>query len=112
MNISGGLRHRVQIQTRVDTQNATTGEVVQTWVTTHANVPAKVEPLSAREFMQSRTEQDEISVRITIRYIAGISAGMRILHGSVIYNPAGVLGDLKSGQEYLTIPCSQGVNEG
>ena len=112
MNISGELRHRVQIQTRTDTQDATTGEVVQTWTTTHANVPAKIHILSAREFMQSRTEQDESSANITIRYIAGISAGMRILHGSVIYNPAGVLGDRKSGQEYLTIPCSQGVNEG
>lgn len=112
MNISGALRHRVDIQSPVHTQNTTTGEIVTTWTTTHSSVPAKIEPLSAREFMQSKADQSEISARITIRYRAGLTADMRILHGSVVYNPAGFLGDKKSGTEYLTIPCSEGVNEG
>jgi SPP1 family predicted phage head-tail adaptor len=112
MNLSGYLRHRIDIQVHEDTQDSNTGEVVVGWTTVYSNVPAKIEPLSVREFMQSRADQSEISARITIRYKAGLNAGMRILHGSTVYNPAGFLADKKSGTEYLTIPCSQGVNEG
>ena len=42
---------------------------------------------------------------------------MRFVHvvngvDGAIYNPAGILPDLNSLQEYLTIPCGQGVNSG
>jgi hypothetical protein len=37
---------------------------------------------------------------------------MRLLHGSRIYNPQGWLADPVSGIEYLTAPCSEGVNDG
>ena len=112
MNISGGLRHRIDIQIHDDGQDSNTGEIVPGWVTVFQNVPAKIEPLSVREFIQSKSEQSEISARITIRYRSGLSADMRILHNGLVYNPAGFLPDKKSGLEYLTIPCSLGVNEG
>lgn len=112
MNISGGLRHRVDIQTRTDVQDATTGEVVPTWANLYASVPAKIEPLSVNAFIQSQSEQSGIVARITIRYRSGLTGNMRILHNGVVYNPAGFLPDKESGQEYLTAPCSLGVNEG
>lgn len=116
---AGRLRHRVQIQEYVaqtDTagdviQDPQTGEVAKTW-TTVATVWAAIEPLSAREFIQSAASQTEISARITIRYRAGLTADMRLLHGAKIYNPKGFLADPDSGLEYMTIPCSQGVNLG
>lgn len=112
MNLSGGLRHRVDIQVHEDTQDSNTGEMVVGWTTVYESVPAKIEPLSVREYLQSQADQSEVTTRITIRYRAGITAAMRLLHGSTIYNPAGILADVKSGQEYLTIPCSVGVNQG
>jgi SPP1 family predicted phage head-tail adaptor len=112
MNLSGGLRHRVDIQARTNIQDATTGEVVPTWSTVYSSVPAKIEPLSVREFMAAKADQSDITTRITIRYRTGLSAEMRILHGSTIYNPAGFLPDKESGLEYLTIPCGTGVNDG
>jgi SPP1 family predicted phage head-tail adaptor len=117
MNISGKLRHIVNIQSLTNTQDVVTGEVTQTWVNTHIGVRASIEPLSAREFIQSRTDQSAISVRITIRYLSGLDASMRILGGSGAYdgrtfNPQGFLEDKKSGMEYVTIPCSEGVNDG
>jgi SPP1 family predicted phage head-tail adaptor len=112
MNLSGGLRHRVDIQRRVETQDATTGESVASWTTVYTSVPAKIEPLSVREFMAAQAAQSGITARITIRYRAGMSASMRLVHGSTIYNPEGFLPDKESGQEYLTIPCSTGVNDG
>ena len=37
---------------------------------------------------------------------------MRVVHGSKVYNIAGVLPDAGSGREYLTLACSEGVNDG
>lgn len=108
---AGTLRHTVQLQRKSFTQDAVTGEMVVEWVT-FKEVSAAIEPLSAREFLQSRTEQSSTTARIVIRYLPGLTADMRILHGSTIYNPQGFLADKKSGREYLTIPCSEGVNDG
>jgi SPP1 family predicted phage head-tail adaptor len=109
---AGKLRHRVDIQQPTHTQDTTTGAVTTTWTNLHTSVPASVEPLSVKEFLQSRTEQSETSVRVMIRYRAGLTADMRIVHRGKVYNPQGFLADKVSGLEYLTIPCSEGVNEG
>lgn len=37
---------------------------------------------------------------------------MRITHRGKVYNIAGVLPDNMSGLEYITLPVSEGVNDG
>lgn len=120
---AGRLRHRIRIE-RYEylrdshgevVQNPITGEVSQAWVEV-ATVWAAIEPLSAREFIQSQATQSQITARIVIRYRDGLDAAMRLVHlrtgrPDVIYNPAGFLADKESGLEYLTIPCSQGVSD-
>ena len=49
---AGDLRHWVSLQEQVETQDPETGEPIIQWVE-RARVPAAVEPLSAREFIQS-----------------------------------------------------------
>lgn len=109
---AGKLRHRVTIQKPTLTQDTTTGEVTTAWTDLHSSIPAAVEPLSVKEYLQSRTDQSETSVRVVIRHRDGLTPDMRILHRGKIYNPQGFLADKVSGLEYLTIPCSEGVNEG
>lgn len=108
---AGKLRHRVVIQAHGENQDPVTGEVVSGWADV-ARVWANVEPLSAREYIASSAGQSEVTARITIRYRAGITTTMRILHRDRIYNIVGVLADKDSGLEYLTLPCSEGVNNG
>jgi SPP1 family predicted phage head-tail adaptor len=108
----GRLRHRVTIQRPVTVQNVTTGELSTSWATVVANIAAAIEPLSVREFIAAQGMQSEITARIVIRYRAGLTAEMRIVHGSRVYNPQGWLADADSGLEYLTAPCSEGVNDG
>lgn len=121
---AGRLRHRIRIERKTHYtdsngdvyQNPETGEVPERWVEIKT-VWAAIEPISAREFIQSSAIQSQITARITIRYMDGLDAAMRLVHmrngrPPVIYNPAGFLADKESGLEYLTIPCSQGVNEG
>lgn len=121
---AGRLRHRVRIERYAELldsngetiQDPETGEISREW-TTVATVWAAIEPLSAREFIQSQATQSQISARIVIRYRDGLDAAMRLVHvrtgrDDVIYNPHGFLADVESGLEYLTIPVSNGVGEG
>lgn len=112
MTHAGRFRHRVTIEEATDIQDATTGEVVPSWAAVFSNVPAEIEPLSVKEFIGAQQVQSEIAVRITIRWRPGLNAKQRIRHGTTIYLPAGMLADKKSGQDYVTIPCSAGVSEG
>lgn len=123
---AGKLRHRVRIERRdyvLDSngdpwQDPQTGATIRQW-TEVATVWADVDAVSAREFMQSKATQGEISARIVIRTPMDfeIDPTMRIVHTrigrpDVIYNIHGALPDQDSGMEYLTIPVSAGVNDG
>ncbi|WP_110642458.1 phage head closure protein [Salinicola sp. CPA57] len=108
---AGKLRHRVELQQKGTGRNPDTGGVIDVWqsVTT---VWASIEPLSAREFIAAGATQASVTTRITIRYREGVTAQMRAVSRGKIYNIEGVLPDDKSGREYLTLPCSEGVNDG
>lgn len=110
---AGALRHRLLIQDQQATRDDD-GVVRVSWVDLDT-VWAAVEPLSAREFLQSGASQSNINKRVTIRS-REIRPTMRFVHqtryGIEIYNIAGVLSDKSSGYEYMTIPVSSGVNEG
>lgn len=108
---AGVLRHVIKIQEPIGIQDEF-GSIVNTWVDVFPLVYASIDPLSAREFIAASNLENKISARITIRYRPGITGKMRILHGSKVYNIEGVLPDVDSGLEYLTIPCSEGVNDG
>lgn len=112
---AGRLRHRVKIQRPVQTQDSN-GDMITEWQAV-ATVWAAIEPLSARELIQSQAMQSQIVARVVIRYRDGITASMRLVHSrtgraDVIYNIHGVLPDLDSGLDYLTLPVSAGVNDG
>lgn len=120
--VSSRLRHRVRIEryayildSNGDTwQDPNNGETRQEWQEV-ATVWAAIEPLSAREFIQSQATQAQITARIVIRYRDGLDSSMRLVHvrtgwPDVVYNPHGFLADVDSGLEYLTAPCSTGVS--
>lgn len=112
---AGRLRHRVKIQRPVQTQDPN-GDMITEWQTV-ATVWADIQPLSAREFIQSQAMQSQIVARVVIRHRDGIDASMRLVHErinrpNVIYSIHGVLADMDSGLEYLTLPVSSGVNDG
>ncbi|WP_341706528.1 phage head closure protein [Halopseudomonas sp.] len=109
---AGRLRHRVDIQQRGQLQDPDSGAMVDGWVTVWSKVPAAVDPLSVRDFIAASAHQSEIVARITLRHRAGLVATMRIVHNGQIYNPEGFLPDPDSGLNYVTAPCSLGVNEG
>jgi SPP1 family predicted phage head-tail adaptor len=108
---AGDLRHRVELQRAVFTQDPVSGEMIPAWALV-AEVYASIEALSARDFIAAAAVQSRITARIVIRYRPDVDATMRILHRTKIYKIEGVLADPKSGIDYLTLPCSEGVNDG
>lgn len=107
---AGTLRHRIQIEKQVITQN-TFGEPAISWAH-YADVWASVEPLNSREFFAAQSVQSEITGKIIIRYLAGVEPTMRITHNAEYYNISGVLPDGKSGKEYLVLMVSKGLTDG
>ena len=106
------LSHRIRIERKANKQDPVSGEINSGWSLVADKVPAKVSPLSVREFIASQALQSAIVARITIRYRSGLTADMRVVHRDKIYNPQGWLADEDSGLSYLTAPCTEGVNEG
>ena len=73
----GRLRHRLTLQRRTSSENAF--NEASTSYTTIATVWGAVEPISGREFFAAQQTQSEITHRVTLRYMPGITADDRIL---------------------------------
>lgn len=111
------MNHLIRIERKTQTQDTVTGVITETWATFKNDVPCDIVALSVKDFIQSQADQSEIQARITIPYISGLDATMRIVglcgcHENRIYNPRGILEDDITSREYITLPCAYGTNEG
>jgi SPP1 family predicted phage head-tail adaptor len=106
---SGQLDRRVKLQTKGVTQDSYGGAVV-TWSDT-ATVWAAVEPLQGREFFGAQQIDSEITIRVRIRYRAGVVPAMRVLYGSRVLDIRSVI-DPKDRHEELQLMCSEGLTAG
>jgi SPP1 family predicted phage head-tail adaptor len=73
----GRLRERVTFQQATETRNRL-GETVQSWAT-YAERWASVQGLSSREVLLTGQQQTEITHRVRMRYLDGMTNSMRIL---------------------------------
>jgi SPP1 family predicted phage head-tail adaptor len=73
----GRMRERVRIEQATENRNAI-GEVVRSWQT-FAERWASVDGLSSREFLIQGQQQTEISHRVRLRYLDGMTSTMRIV---------------------------------
>lgn len=73
----GRLDQRITIQSLTETRDEW-GGVVEGW-TTLATTWAAVEPLQGREFIAAQSVQAETTIRVRVRYLAGVTASCRVL---------------------------------
>lgn len=110
---AGRLRHRITLQAFTDTVDDSDGERIEEWVDAFpAALPAEILPLSGSELVASAAVSSRVSTRIIVRYRPGIVASMRAVHRGLIYNIEAVVPDNKTGNQWLTLHCSSGVNAG
>ena len=76
---AGKYRHRITFQEPTETLN-NVGEPVVSW-SDYKTVWAEVKPLKGEEYWASQQVNAEVTHRITIRYLDGITSEMRIKFG-------------------------------
>ena len=74
---AGALRHKVRIDSRTVTQDAAGGSTV-TW-TEFDTMRASIEPFEGREFFEAHAINELYTVRIRMRYKAGMDTDKRIV---------------------------------
>lgn len=104
---TGKLRHRLTIQEPTETKNAY-GELITSW-STYETVWGSVEPLRGRELWAAREKEARIDVRIRIRYLADITAKMRIIFGSHIYQIESII-DVELLHNEMQLMCYEVTN--
>lgn len=83
---AGRLRHLVTIQSRTEGSNAF-NEPRPVWKH-FATVYASIEPLSGREYFAAQQAQSDVTHRVVLRYIPGVTAKHRIVFGDRVFDIA------------------------
>jgi SPP1 family predicted phage head-tail adaptor len=73
----GRMRERVDVQRPIDSTNRI-GEAVEDWETVGTRW-ASVESVSSREYLQNGQQQSEITHRVRLRCVDGITSRMRLV---------------------------------
>lgn len=117
---SGQYRHRVILLRRVDTQGQS-GQVVHTYEPFASSVPARIAPVSGREFFAAAQVQSEVTTRIAIRWRKDVDETCRVMHitdnsvsppTSDVYDIKAALPDEKTGRRELVLMCTKNEAEG
>jgi SPP1 family predicted phage head-tail adaptor len=105
----GKLRHRIKIQKYTAGRDSFGGEE-PVW-TDVAEVWARVSPVSGKEFFASAQVNAEVTTKITMRYIKGITPKMRVVFDSRSFDIVSVLDFEERGIE-LNLMCRESVQDG
>lgn len=99
---AGSLKSRVTIKQLTGGQDEI-GQPIQTW-TDVARVWANIRHLSGSETIKAGAETSITKASIRIRYRTDINSGMRVYHGSTVYEIKAVLPDEES-RDRLDLVC-------
>lgn len=86
---SGTLRNRITIQSPSSVQDAS-GQPIVSWIDV-ALVWADIQYISGISALKAGMDTSAVKVSIRIRYMAGVNAGMRVLHGGNVFSIEAVL---------------------
>ena len=102
---AGRLRHRVKIQAPFKDNAPGSGEI--TW-NDYATVWASIEPLRGREFFEALQVNAEVTGKVIMRYLAGVSPDMRILHGNRVFEILSII-DVEERHRELQLMVTERV---
>lgn len=100
---AGRLSERIVLQEKAVTRGGN-GEEVVTWET-FATVWADVEPLSGREVVAVRAAQADLSLRVRLRYLAGVNPAMRVYWKGAAWPITEVI-DVRARRTELELLCT------
>jgi SPP1 family predicted phage head-tail adaptor len=103
----GRLRHRIIIEQATETQDAD-GSVIETW-SIYATAWASIEPLSGREYIAAQSTQADVTHRIRLRYLSGVTPKMHVNYSSRIFNILSVININEQNRE-LQLMCKESID--
>ncbi len=84
------------------------GEQTLTWSSFMSGIPAKVMPISGRELLASGAIASEITHRVVMRYVSGVTAEMRVSFNGRYFAIKAIL-DEEERNVKLTLLCAEGL---
>ena len=102
----GDLRRQVTLQAELPTADAGGGYAL-TWASV-ATVWAAITPVTGTERYADGGLQSQVTHRLRIRYLPGVTADMRVLYGARLFNIRAVLNVLEASQ-WLDLLVQEGV---
>lgn len=111
---AGKLRDVLRIQQRGPVQDPETGAMVVMWSDQITNVPAYIEDLSQRDQIASQAMNSNVTARITIRYLPGLTSQHRLVDNEgTIYTLEGPpIRDKDTRREFMTLSVSVSIANG
>jgi SPP1 family predicted phage head-tail adaptor len=107
---AGRLRHLITIQHQV----ATTGELGEpavAWTDFASDVWADVRPVSGRAYMEAKQAQSEVSHKVSIRFLSGVKADMRVVFEGRVFQIEAVL-DFEERHKEMQLLCVERSGDG
>jgi SPP1 family predicted phage head-tail adaptor len=80
----GDFRHRITIEEPSLVDDAQGGKIT-TW-STFTIVSAKIQPMRAQQIFFAQQNQHQVSHKITMRYVSGLQADMRVSYDGRIFH--------------------------
>ena len=105
---SGELRHRIELLASTSTPDGMGGST-SGW-SIFATVWSKIVPLRGRAFMEAKAAQSEVSHRIEMRFMDGITAAMKVRYEGRIFSIDAVLNIGERNRE-LHLMCVERSDE-
>ena len=106
---AGNLNRRITLQQRSAGQDAL-GQPVGTWADV-ATLWASVRHLSGLQALKASADVSEVQASIRLRYRTDITAGMRAVLGTTVYDIKAVLPD-EARRQHVDLTCTTGANQG
>jgi SPP1 family predicted phage head-tail adaptor len=82
----------------------------ETWQDFKA-VWAGIEPLTGREYFAQQQIQNEVNIRVRIRYLSGVTEKMRVVYRGRIFDIESIIDEQEAHRE-LILMCSEGGRDG
>lgn len=109
MTVAGQLNQRIEIQARVNFENAR-GEKTYTFEK-YGEFFAQANPKQGREFIAASQNQGKGPAVFRIRYCNDLDFTMRVIWRGVAYEVTGPPTAVDGGTEWMDIFCNQGVGD-
>ncbi len=108
---SGPMRHRITLQQLSGAVDELKQPIPDDWENVVEDVFADIRYLSGLETVKSDAPVGVSRCSIRIRWRAGVTVGMRVLHDGTVFDVKSVLPDM-TGRRHIDIVAETGQNSG